>query len=251
MTVREQRGMLGTVRNAALLLELLADGPPFHHLTDLAERAGMSLPTVHRLLRSLSAAGLVQQDPQSLRYGLGPQLVYLSQRYLDRLPVLNASAPFLVQLRDELKATVMVAVLVRGYVAYVDRVDAEEAGGLFRESSRLRHAFETPAGQLLAAQGGEEAWLDAEAALGRADGIPAPTASSRQAWAKADHLLVAENGEQGAFEVAVPVRGHKRAVASLVATGDAADYDKKTLVRKVAPQLQRAAQAIARVIAHA
>jgi DNA-binding transcriptional ArsR family regulator len=78
------RGSLGTVRNATLLLSLLAEGPAYNQLTDLAERSGMSLPTVHRILRSLALAGLVEQDPRSLRYSLGPEVVRLAERYLDR-----------------------------------------------------------------------------------------------------------------------------------------------------------------------
>ncbi|MCP6473859.1 helix-turn-helix domain-containing protein, partial [Klebsiella pneumoniae] len=68
------RGGLGTVRNAVTLLELLADGPAYHQLTDLAERSSMSIPTVHRLLRSLVLADLAVQDPATSRYGLGPEL---------------------------------------------------------------------------------------------------------------------------------------------------------------------------------
>jgi DNA-binding transcriptional ArsR family regulator len=78
MQGEEQRGTLGTVRNATLLLSLMAEGPAYNQLTDLAERSGMSLPTVHRLLRSLALAGLVEQDPRSLRYGLGSEIVRLS-----------------------------------------------------------------------------------------------------------------------------------------------------------------------------
>jgi IclR family acetate operon transcriptional repressor len=243
--------MLGTVRNAALLLDLLSDGPSYHHLTDLAEQAGMSLPTVHRLLRSLVAAGLVEQDTKSARYGLGPQLVFLSERYLARLPVLNAAAPYLVELRDALRATVLVAVLVRGHVVYVDRVDAEEAGGVFRESARLRHAFETPAGRILAAQGGDKAWGEAEEALQGFEGLARPKAASRQSWAKADYLLSQEDGAAGVFEIAVPVHNRERVVASLAATGNRSDFDEQALVETVAPHLERAAQAVARVIAHA
>src|SRR5438477_251813 len=57
MQGEEQRGTLGTVRNATLLLSLLAEGPAYNQLTDLAERSAMSLPTVHRLLRSLALDG--------------------------------------------------------------------------------------------------------------------------------------------------------------------------------------------------
>jgi len=55
----ESRGTLGTVRNAVLLLDLLTDGPAFQQLTDLADRSGLSIPTVHRLLRSLVLSYLV------------------------------------------------------------------------------------------------------------------------------------------------------------------------------------------------
>src|SRR6266536_3132788 len=119
MQGEEQRGTLGTVRNATLLLSLLAEGPAYNQLTDLAERSGMSLPTVHRLLRSLALAGLVEQDPRSLRYSLGPEIVRLSERYLARLPVFRAIAPYLVELRNSTKATVLAAVLARGWVVYV------------------------------------------------------------------------------------------------------------------------------------
>ena len=56
----DQRGTLGTVRNATLLLSLLAEGPAYNQLTDLAERSGMSLPTVHRL--AATAFGRVVLD---------------------------------------------------------------------------------------------------------------------------------------------------------------------------------------------
>src|SRR5438132_1118079 len=143
----EHRGTLGTVRNATLLLSLLAEGPAYNQLTDLAERSGMSLPTVHRLLRSLALAGLVEQDPRSLRYSLGPDIVRLSERYLDRLPTLRALSPYLRELRDTTKTTILVALLVRTSIIYVDRVDGEEGAGVFREAHRVHPALDTAAGR--------------------------------------------------------------------------------------------------------
>src|SRR5690625_5014939 len=97
------RGGLGTVRNATKLLSFLAEGPALQHLTDLAERSGMSVPTVHRLLRSLVLADFAIQDPTTLRYGLGPEISPLSTHYLSKHPVLNAVSPFVVALRDQFK----------------------------------------------------------------------------------------------------------------------------------------------------
>jgi IclR family acetate operon transcriptional repressor len=251
VAIDEQRGTLGTVRNASLLLELMSEGPAYHQLTELADRAGMSLPTVHRLLRSLVAAGLVEQDSQTARYGLGRQLVYLSERYLGRLPVLNAAAPYLGDLRDSLGATVMIAVLVRGHVVYVDRVDAGDGGGVFRESSRLRHAFQTPAGQLLIAHAPADEWRRAEAALGQSPGVPRATPADRRRWSRASYLLVQEDHESGPFELAVPIRSGDAVPAAIVATGSTSRDQPDELTDKVAPRLERAALAVGRTIAHA
>src|SRR5437879_11729605 len=179
----EHRGTLGTVRNATLLLSLLAEGPAYNQLTDLAERSGMSLPTVHRLLRSLALAGLVEQDPRSLRYSRGRAIVRLSERYLDRLPTLRALSPYLGELRDTTKTTILVALLVRTSIIYVDRVDGEEGAGVFRESHRVHDALDTAAGRLLLARGRRGDW--AEALAGR----PRPSRQDRRVSADGRYLL--------------------------------------------------------------
>jgi IclR family acetate operon transcriptional repressor len=238
-------GSLGTVRNAVMLLDLLADGAPYQQLAELAERSSLSLPTVHRLLRSLGVAGLVEQDPESLRYGLGPELVRLSERYLDRLPVFRAAAPYLVELRDSTKATVLAAVFARGWTVYVDRVDGGDGGGVFREPVRMRPALETAAGRLLAARRGPLAWKEAvETANGQSF-----TADERKRWADAPFLVLAHDGNPA--EVAGPVTSSDgKAVGSLVATGQSERHTEEVLVEQVAPQLARAAAAASRALSH-
>lgn len=246
----DHRGTLGTVRNATMLLQLLSEGPAYNQLTDLAERSGMSLATVHRLLRSLALAGLVEQDPRSLRYSLGAEVVRLSERYLDRLPVLRALAPYLVELRDRTKATVLVAVLVRTSVLYVDRVDGEDVGGIFRETHRVHDALSTAGGRLLLARCDGEAWAEAVAALG--PGEDRPSARDRREWAKADFLVLGPGDKRERAEVAVPVldgAGQTRAV--LCASGNPTTFPDEVLAGTVAPRLIRAARAARRAMGDA
>jgi IclR family acetate operon transcriptional repressor len=245
--MQTNRGTLGTVRNATLLLDLLSEGPPFQQLSDLAAKSGSSLPTVHRLLRSLTAAGLVEQDPESLRYGLGAELVWLSERYLMRLPVLRALAPFLVALRDGTRGTVVAAVLARGCVVYVDRVDGEDPGGVFREPLRIRPALETAAGRLLAARVGVDAWREALRAA------PAATFAidERKRWAAAPYVVLDDELSDLGVEVAVPVLDPRgTTVAALAAIGHADYFTGDRLLHVVVPQLQRAAAAASRAFAH-
>ncbi len=200
-------GSLGTVRNAAVLLDLLAEGTAHQQLSDLADRAGLSLPTVHRLLRSLVLAGLVEQDPRTSRYGLGPELVRLAHRYLARLPLAGALAPYLGQLRDETGCTVRVEMLVHTSVVVIDRVD-RVGGGLYREPHRVRTALSSPGGRLLAARADDLVWkqvlTDAE------ESLVALAETRRDEWAQASALCSSGDGVDTTAELAVPVIGGDR-----------------------------------------
>jgi IclR family acetate operon transcriptional repressor len=243
------RGTLGTVRNAVLLLDLLSEGAAHQPLTELADRSGMSVPTVHRLLRSLVHADLVEQEPTTSRYGLGRGLVRLSERYLARHPILKALSPYLSELRDATGATIHVALLVGDSVVYVDRVDGAQAGGLYREAHRVRDALCTASGRVLAAAD-DAAWATA---LDRLEGEERATAEgSRQRWAAADFLVAPGDGLGDAAEVAVPVKdAHDRPIAALAGTGQTNATDVSGLADSVAPHLIRAANAARRVLGHA
>ena len=232
------RGTLGTVRNATLLLNLLSTGPAYQQLTELADRSQMSLPTVHRLLRSLVLAGLVEQHPESSRYSLGPELVRLSEQYLARLPVLRGLSPYLIELRNLTKATILVALLVGHEVVYVDRVDGEDVGGLFRISHRVHPALQTAAGRVLLARAPRAQW---DAAV--ADTGIDVQARERERWAREPFLVLSPSDPHEEAEVAVPVIGEDgRAVAALAAVGSAESFPHDVLVGRLAPQLQRAAR---------
>lgn len=242
----EARGTLGTVRNAVVLLDLLTDGPAYQQLTDLAERSGLSVPTVHRLLRSLVLADLVEQDPRTSRYSLGPEVARLSQRYLGRLPILGALGPYLVSLRDALEATVHVAVLVRSSVVYVDRVDGVD-GDPYRDSHRVLDALSTPSGRLLAARSAEADWLSC---LKEYPGVfDASPEQARREWSTATHLAtpVKEMGSGG--EVAVPVLdATDTPVAALSAS--ISRNTSEARVEEIAAHLMRAATAAGRTLGH-
>jgi IclR family transcriptional regulator, acetate operon repressor len=246
-TPSAERGGLGTVRNAVRLLELLGEGPAYQQLTDLAERSQMSIPTVHRLLRSLVLAELVVQDPRSSRYGLGPELTRLSHHYLARLPLLGALGPYLSQVRDQVHSTVHVQVLVRGEVVYIDRVDGDDRGP-YREAHRVQPALDSAGGRLLAARASDEVWTVVLEGLGPAESTQAQ--EQRGTWAVAEHLALSPRDPILPAEVAVPVvDGQGVTVAALAA--NVADADDSTAVAGVAAHLGRAAKAAGRTLGHA
>lgn len=237
----DSRGTLGTLRNAALLLDLLSDGPAHQQLTELAERSGLSLPTVHRLLRSLTVAGLVEQDSRSARYGLGAELVRLSQRYLARLPVITALSPYLLPVRDALHTSVHIVLYTRGSVAYVDRADGADVGP-YREPHRVEPALRTAPGRILAAHADDPGW---DAALALVDAAERTLAiGERNHWRSATHVALAAV-ERGGTEIAVAVPdayGHPAAALAATVTDGAAP--------QAVAHLVRAAQAASRTLGH-
>jgi IclR family acetate operon transcriptional repressor len=237
------RGTLGTVRNAVLLLDLLSEGPAFQQLTDLAERSELSVPTAHRLLRSLVLADLVEQDARTSRYSLGPEVARLSQRYLARLPVLSALAPYLVSLRNTLDTTVLVALLVRDFVVYVDRVDGPD-GGPYRESHRVANALATPSGRLLVARAEDGLWAQCLAGLVRP--LVGDPGALREEWRGSISLASGPADGDAVPEVAVVVTDAAGAPVAALAATLARDSDAEA----TAGHLARAAAAAGRTLGH-
>ena len=75
--------MIQSVDRAARILRALAGGSGRLGVSELSDRLGLAKGTVHGLLRTLHDHGLVEQDTDSDKYQLGPQLLQLSNRYLD------------------------------------------------------------------------------------------------------------------------------------------------------------------------
>ena len=239
-----ERSTLGTVSNAGLILELLSDGPAYHPISELAQRSGLSLATLHRLLRSLVLAGLVEQHPETSRYGLGPQLLRLAARYHSRLPVLRVLSPYLVELRNATQATIEVSVLVAGDLVRLDRLDGVDTG-IFREPQAIDRALSTAAGRVLLGRAEDSIWaraVNGQAAVGETE---------RRQWASAAYLSLVSGDE---FEIAVPVVNRREqtmaALSAVLPTPEGAGRaEVDGTEERVASQLLRVARAVGLAIA--
>lgn len=72
-----------SLERAAAVLRLLASGEPRQGLSAIASAVGLAKATTHGLLRTLRREGLVEQDPVSGAYQLGPELLRLGVGYLE------------------------------------------------------------------------------------------------------------------------------------------------------------------------
>jgi DNA-binding IclR family transcriptional regulator len=78
-----RRATIQSVDRAARILKVLASGPRRLGVSEIADRLGLTRPTVHGLLQTLQANGFVEQDRHSDKYQLGAGLLQLGNSYLD------------------------------------------------------------------------------------------------------------------------------------------------------------------------
>jgi DNA-binding IclR family transcriptional regulator len=97
-------------RSVRILLAL--QGARRLSLSDLAARLGLPNSTVHGILRTLAAHGMVEQEPGSSRYMLGPAVLRLSSVYLDSLEFRSRALKWAEELARRTGAAVRAGVLL-------------------------------------------------------------------------------------------------------------------------------------------
>lgn len=107
---KERRGIQSVEVGGQLLIALVNEGAPMS-LRDLAQKAGMSSAKAHPYLVSFGNLGLVQQDPVSGYYELGPFALQMGLISLQQLDPVKIALPEIDLLRDEIGHTVALAVL--------------------------------------------------------------------------------------------------------------------------------------------
>jgi DNA-binding IclR family transcriptional regulator len=117
-----RRGTIQSVDRAARILKVLASGPRRLGVSEIADRLGLTRPTVHGLLQTLQAHGFVEQDRHSDKYQLGAGLLQLGNSYLDLNELRSRSLVHADRLATRADAAVRVGVMHGASVVIVHHV---------------------------------------------------------------------------------------------------------------------------------
>ena len=117
-----RRGTIQSVDRAARILKVLASGPRRLGVSEIADRLGLTRPTVHGLLQTLQAHGFVEQDRDSDKYQLGAGLLQLGNSYLDLNELRARSIVHAERLATRADAAVRVGVMHGANVVIVHHV---------------------------------------------------------------------------------------------------------------------------------
>jgi len=131
------------------VLEIMADAGDPIGVSELADRAGVPVPTIHRLIRTLLNRGYVRQLPDR-RYALGPRLIRLGESATQQFGA--SSRSHLADLVEHIGETANMAVLDVNMAVYVAQVPSEHTMRMFTEVGRRVYLHCTGVGKALLVQ---------------------------------------------------------------------------------------------------
>jgi IclR family acetate operon transcriptional repressor len=239
-------GGVQSVERAFEVLEIIASAGGTITLSDLAERAELPQPTIHRLVRTLLGMGYVRQLPDR-RYALGPKLIRLGESAAQQLGAW--SRPHLTQLVERTGETANIAVLDSDMAVYVAQVPSPHTMRMFTEVGRRVYPHCTGVGKALLMQLPN----DAVRSLLDRTGMPASTENShttpdaliRDLELSRARGYTVDEGEQevGVRCFAVPV-ADAPTLTALSVSGPAARITLKSATQ-IAPLLKQVARDLA------
>lgn len=116
------------------VLQLVADADSPPTLAVITQLSGYPRTTVYRLLGALAAEGMVAENPAAGTYGLGPRLVALAGRSLEKSDLRGAALEPLQALRDATRETVHLAVPDAAGMVYIEKLESPQT---VRMASRI------------------------------------------------------------------------------------------------------------------
>ena len=125
---------------------------PALSLTEISRRAGLTLPTAHRLARLLTAWGALERDASGT-YHIGLRLWELGALAPRGLALREAAMPYLEDLYEATHENVQLAVREGGEVVYIERISGRSAVGVLAQVGSHWPLHATGVGLVLLAHG--------------------------------------------------------------------------------------------------
>lgn len=238
---------------ADYLLTLLAKQHAPANLKTLASESGLHVSTVHRILGSLAAIGLVEHQAGGL-YRLGLRWLEYGNLVRERLEVRDVSRPFIEALHNAIGEPVNLAIRDGDDIIYLDRASANASRirAFYRVGSRAPLHL-TSLGKLFLAEDSAEQI----AAYATRTGLPGNTVHSltrlntlNKALKDIQQSGVAfdnEEAELGLRCVAAPVRDDRGQLVAAISVSSTSDRFSEHEAMWV-PALRQCAQAVSRAL---
>lgn len=136
------------------VLEALAAARQPIPISELSQKLGLHISTVHRLLGTLIERGYARQDESGGRYGVGPRLLELAGGLNEQVDLRQEAHPFLEQLASQVGETANLSVRSGNNLVYIDQVQSARLVRMFTRVGSSAPLYCTGSGKLFLAYSG-------------------------------------------------------------------------------------------------
>lgn len=112
---------------------------------ELADRVGLSRPTISRFTYTLSKLGYLRTDTLSGKYRLGPAVISLGYPLLASIPLRQLARPLMNELANELQCSVSMGIRDRLSIVYVETCRSAMSPGAQLSDIGLRYPIASSA----------------------------------------------------------------------------------------------------------
>jgi IclR family pca regulon transcriptional regulator len=239
------------------LLTLFTEQHPVWRVSDLAPAANMPLPSVYRIVVTLTEEGFLERLPSG-DYRPGVRVLTLGTAALHSFDLVEVATPLLQRLADETKETVNLCVLTGDRVLYLVRLrNADLVTANIQVGSTLP-AVHTSIGKLLLAHL-DRAQLAEQITASSFPASHGPNARSSLAELRPDLDKIRRSGwsvqdeevAHGLRSIAAPVRDAEgTVVAGANIAVQSGDWSKSRLLQELKPRILQTCEEISALLGH-
>jgi len=152
----KDRYLINSILRAGSILKCFSRGKGTFKMSEISVQLDLDRSTTYRILLSLEKCGLVEKDPRTGQYSLGPAALEIGSAFLGRADLIQIAKPIMADLALKAQETVNLAVLSETEILYVDKVDSPRSVGVMSKVGQRNPVYCTSLGKTLLAFQSEE-----------------------------------------------------------------------------------------------
>ncbi|WP_112179810.1 MULTISPECIES: IclR family transcriptional regulator [Paraliobacillus] len=233
-----------SLERALNILNKLSEYPNGIQIVRLSEQVNLTKSTTHRLLATLLDMNYVVKDPETDKYKLGLQPLFLARNLLNNLDVVSIAKPHLENLAKEVNETIHLCIEDKKEIVYIDKIESNQTIRMYSRIGSRAPMYCTAVGKVLLS-GMDQDQL--EETVSKMEFIPKTqtTITSKEELYKEINLIKDQGyaldnseNEEGLTCIASPILNHQgEIVASFSISGPSnrvtMDFINSTLIEKV------------------
>lgn len=138
-----------SLERALTILNKLSEYPDGLQIARLSEYVGLTKSTTHRLLATLLNMNYVEKNPETDKYKLGLQVLFLSRNILNNSDIVNTAKPYLEKLSKEVNETVHLCIQDHENVVYIDKIECNQMIRMYSRIGSRAPMYRTAVGKVL------------------------------------------------------------------------------------------------------